>query len=89
MPHFGSMLRTNAKAKYDPRLFGRAMFAAAGILVAMPAHTAWCQTTRTIKVVVPYPPGGGADAFARILADQIGRTRGQRWWSRTARGLAR
>ena len=30
----------------------------------------------TIKVVVPYAPGGGVDALARILAEQIGRTRG-------------
>jgi tripartite-type tricarboxylate transporter receptor subunit TctC len=52
------------------------MFAAAGVLVTLPAHTAWCQATTTIKVVVPYAPGGGADALARILADQIGRTRG-------------
>src|SRR5262245_24701237 len=76
MPHFGSLLRTLTKAKYDIGLLKRAMFAAASILVTLPAHTAWCQTTRTIKVVVPYPPGGGVDAFARILADQIGRTRG-------------
>jgi tripartite-type tricarboxylate transporter receptor subunit TctC len=76
MSHFGSLLRTLTKAKPDIRLFKRAMFAAAGILVTLPAHTAWCQTTRMIKLVVPYAPGGGADAFARILADQIGRTQG-------------
>jgi tripartite-type tricarboxylate transporter receptor subunit TctC len=76
MPHFVSLLTTLTKAKYDLRLFKRAMFAVAGILVTLPAQTAWCQTARTIKVVVPYPPGGGPDALARILADQIGRTRG-------------
>jgi tripartite-type tricarboxylate transporter receptor subunit TctC len=76
MPRFGSLLRTVTKAKYDIRLFKRAMVAAAGILVTLPPHTAWCQTTRTIKVVVPYAPGGGVDALARILADQIGRTHG-------------
>src|SRR5262245_8029318 len=76
MPHFGSVLMTLTMAKPDLRLFSRAMLIAAGILVTLPAQTTWCQTTRTIKVVVPYAPGGGADAFARILADQIGRTRG-------------
>jgi tripartite-type tricarboxylate transporter receptor subunit TctC len=76
MPRFGSLLRKLIKAKYDSRLFKRAMFATASILVTVPAHTAWCQTTRTIKVVVPYAPGGGVDALARILADEIGRTQG-------------
>ena len=34
---------------------------------------AWSQTTRTIKVVVPFPPGGAADTLARLLAEEIGR----------------
>jgi tripartite-type tricarboxylate transporter receptor subunit TctC len=76
MPGFGLLLRKLIKPKYDSRLLKRAVFAAAGILVTVPPHSAWCQTTRTIKVVVPYAPGGGVDALARILADQIGRARG-------------
>jgi len=75
MPHIGSLLRTVTKQN-TIRLFKHVMFAAAGILVTPSAQTAWCQTTRTIKAVVPYPPGGGVDALARIMADQIGRTRG-------------
>jgi tripartite-type tricarboxylate transporter receptor subunit TctC len=36
-------------------------------------HTVLAQTTRTIKIVVPFPPGGTADVLSRILAEQIGR----------------
>ena len=76
MPHFGSLLRTLTKAKCDVRLLRLAMCAAAGILLTLSPHTGWGQSTRTIKVVVPYAPGGGADTFARIVTDQIGRSRG-------------
>jgi tripartite-type tricarboxylate transporter receptor subunit TctC len=32
---------------------------------------AWSQTTRTIKIVVPFAPGGAASVLARLLADEI------------------
>jgi tripartite-type tricarboxylate transporter receptor subunit TctC len=34
------------------------------------------QATRTIKIINPYPPGGTADIIARIVTEQITRTRG-------------
>jgi len=37
---------------------------------------AWPQAVRTIKIVVPYPPGASADIPTRMLAEQIGRTQG-------------
>jgi tripartite-type tricarboxylate transporter receptor subunit TctC len=33
--------------------------------------------SRTVKMIVPYPPGGGTDLLARVLADQLGRKWGQ------------
>ncbi len=54
-------------------------FAAAVVtitLAGLSGNDAWSQATRTIKVVVPYPPGGGNDVLARVLADQVSRAQG-------------
>ena len=37
-------------------------------------RSAWSE--RAIRVIVPYPPGGGADVVARIMADAIGNMHG-------------
>ena len=34
------------------------------------------QEARTIKVVVPFPPGGAMDVLGRVLAEEIGRAHG-------------
>jgi tripartite-type tricarboxylate transporter receptor subunit TctC len=54
------------------------LFAAvfASVLVAALGTTAWPQSGRTIRLILPFPPGGPADAMARVLADQIGATGG-------------
>lgn len=44
----------------------RALFAACAFAVASIAHAAYPE--RTITIVVPYAPGGAADALARIVA---------------------
>jgi tripartite-type tricarboxylate transporter receptor subunit TctC len=49
---------------------------AALLLLALPGGPALAQTARTIKLIVPSTPGGGADVLARLLADQISRTQG-------------
>jgi len=45
---------------------------ALGLLSFSPA--AWSQ--RTIKIVVPFPPGGSADILARLVGEQVGKTNG-------------
>jgi tripartite-type tricarboxylate transporter receptor subunit TctC len=40
---------------------------------ALLGRRAWPQGARTIKLIVPYPPGGGIDSVARMMAEGIGR----------------
>ncbi len=49
--------------------------ALAGVLALPGDHAARSQTA-TIKIVVPYPPGGGIDATARLFAEHIGKGQG-------------
>src|SRR3989442_878468 len=48
----------------------------AAILLALTGHGAWSQVARTIKIVVPYPPGSGPDILSRLMGEQIGRAQG-------------
>jgi tripartite-type tricarboxylate transporter receptor subunit TctC len=58
------------------KLFAILAAAAGMMLLALSGHGAVSQMARTIRIVVPFPAGGSADELARLLADQIGRTRG-------------
>ena len=51
------------------------VFLMIGLAVADP--TAWSQSGRTIRIVLPVPPGGSIDLLARILAEHISNTNGQ------------
>jgi tripartite-type tricarboxylate transporter receptor subunit TctC len=33
--------------------------------------------TRSIRIIVPYPPGGLSDVFARLIGDKLSRRLGQ------------
>ena len=48
--------------------------------VSMPAHGAEIQyPTRSVRLIVPFPPGGSTDAMARILSPRMGDAMGQTW----------
>ena len=49
-----------------PRLAGACAFAFAVVAQAQPAYP-----SQPIKVIVPFPPGGGTDAVARMVLDKI------------------
>jgi tripartite-type tricarboxylate transporter receptor subunit TctC len=52
------------------------VFLACALAIAWPGHQAWPQAPRTIKLVVPVPPGASTDFVARLMAEQIGRMQG-------------
>lgn len=59
-----------------PHATRRRLLAAAGALLAAPAlGQGW--PARPIRLIVPYPPGGGADTTARLLAEPMGAFLGQ------------
>lgn len=45
-------------------------------LIGLSAADAWSQTGRTVRLILPFPPGGPADAMARVVAQQIGASGG-------------
>src|SRR4051794_9234046 len=48
----------------------------ASFAIALAGMQAAAQSERTIKIVVPFPPGGAIDVLARMMADQIGKAHG-------------
>src|SRR5258707_819245 len=58
------------------KLFGVVGSIAIGLTLAFSAH-AQTYPTRSISLIVPYPPGGGVDAMARIVAEKLSRALGQ------------
>jgi tripartite-type tricarboxylate transporter receptor subunit TctC len=56
----------------------RALIVAASLTLALAARAADWVPNRPVTLIVPYSPGGGVDAQARAVAEQL-----QRMWSQT------
>ncbi len=56
----------------QPIRFIAASVAAATILLSASGAFAAAWPSRTIKLIVPFPPGGAADTVARVYADKLG-----------------
>jgi tripartite-type tricarboxylate transporter receptor subunit TctC len=54
-----------------PMAIGVAILAAALVLADVAAAPAQDYPTRAITLIVPYPPGGGVDAMARIVGEKL------------------
>src|SRR5262249_43767822 len=50
-----------------------------GLLIGIVGASAQDWPQRPVKLVVPYPAGGGTDIVARVLAQKLGDTLGQRF----------
>ena len=52
---------------------------AAALAMTAGAQTAQNYPTQPVKIVVPFPPGGGTDTVSRILLDPLGRKLGHQF----------
>jgi len=58
----------------------RSLIGAAGLATLLAANgSAWARTypTRPLRLIVPFPPGGGSDTVMRIVADELALVLGQ------------
>jgi tripartite-type tricarboxylate transporter receptor subunit TctC len=57
----------------------RALIASAASLLAMPALAQGAWPNRTVRVIVPFTPGGATDGMARVAVGKLQEKLGQTW----------
>src|SRR5262245_57559699 len=70
----------NSRGEMTMRSIMSSLITLATLLAVLPADNVRAQDaypSRVVRIVVPYPAGGGTDTLARLLADQLGRKSGQ------------
>ena len=72
-----TFLRAAASASASPFLGTLAPFAALTAPAAASAQGAAAYPTKAVRIVVPYPAGGGTDTIARIVAGKLNEAWGQ------------
>jgi tripartite-type tricarboxylate transporter receptor subunit TctC len=55
----------------------RRAFAALALALALPFAHAQGYPNKSVRIIVPQPPGGGFDTVGRLIADRLGRVTGQ------------
>ena len=76
------MTRSDLRGPVARRPSRRLVLAAsATLLAAAPLGNAWAQAwpTKPVTIVVPFPAGGGTDAFARPLFATLGKNTGKQF----------
>jgi tripartite-type tricarboxylate transporter receptor subunit TctC len=62
--------------QWHRRIFLSGALAAAALIAALGFPTALSQAEQMVRLILPFPPGGPADAMARLLVQQIGASGG-------------
>ena len=66
-----------AAPRFGAKLWMAAVLALAAAVMATPGRAETDYPNRTVKIISPYVPGGGADILARVLAEHLRGTLGQ------------
>lgn len=67
----------NARRRHIARRAGRAIAVLAGLFAFLSPLQAQDYPTRPVKIIVPFPAGGSADAMPRLVGDWLSRKWGQ------------